>query len=129
MGSWAPDSLKFMKDSWSRVTEATDEQRAKSFLFQSLKSWIYKEEMPYVYSLSKGLSAGQAQSKVEKIKKYVFPTWLEVHLEDIFWAKKLFAEIQSWAEQSGTQFFSWSSLYRQFSLSTVSLSALQMFSP
>ena len=36
MGSWAPDSLKFMKDLGSRVTEATGEKRAKSFLFQSL---------------------------------------------------------------------------------------------
>ena len=32
MGSWAPDSLKFMKDLGSRVTEATGEQQAKSFL-------------------------------------------------------------------------------------------------
>ena len=36
MGSWAPDSLKFMKDLGSRVSEATGEKRAKSFLFQSL---------------------------------------------------------------------------------------------
>ena len=36
MGSWAPDSLKFMKDLGSRITEATGEKRAKSFLFQSL---------------------------------------------------------------------------------------------
>ena len=36
MGSWAPDSYKFMKDLGSRVTEATGEKRAKSFLFQSL---------------------------------------------------------------------------------------------
>ena len=36
MGSWAPDSLKFMKDLGSRTTEATSEKRAKSFLFQSL---------------------------------------------------------------------------------------------
>jgi hypothetical protein len=36
MGSWAPDSLKFMKDLGSRVSEVTGEKRAKSFLFQSL---------------------------------------------------------------------------------------------
>ena len=36
MGSWAPDSLKFMKDLGSRISEATGEKRAKSFLFQSL---------------------------------------------------------------------------------------------
>ena len=30
MGSWAPDSLKFMKDLGSRVSEATGEKR---FLF------------------------------------------------------------------------------------------------
>ena len=36
MGSWAPDSLKFLKDLGSRVSEATGEKRAKSFLFQSL---------------------------------------------------------------------------------------------
>ena len=36
MGSWAPDSLKFMKDLGSRVSEATGEKRARSFLFQSL---------------------------------------------------------------------------------------------
>ena len=36
MGSWAPDSLKFMKDLESRVSEAIGEKRAKSFLFQSL---------------------------------------------------------------------------------------------
>ena len=35
-GSWAPDSLKFMKYLGSRVSEATGEKRAKSFLFQSL---------------------------------------------------------------------------------------------
>ena len=37
MGSWAPDSLKFMKDLGSRVTEAKwKKNRARSFLFQSL---------------------------------------------------------------------------------------------
>ena len=36
MGSWAPDSLKFMKDLGSRISEATGEKRAKSFLFQSI---------------------------------------------------------------------------------------------
>ena len=36
MGSWAPDSLKFMKDLGSRVSEATGKKCAKSFLFQSL---------------------------------------------------------------------------------------------
>ena len=44
MGSWASDSLKFMKDLGSRVTEATQEKRARSFLFQSL-SMTLKEEM------------------------------------------------------------------------------------
>ena len=36
MGSWAPDSLKFLKDMGSRITEVTSEKRAKSYLFQSL---------------------------------------------------------------------------------------------
>ena len=36
MGSWTPDSLKFMNDLESRVTETTGERCAKSFLFQSL---------------------------------------------------------------------------------------------
>ena len=36
MGSWAPDCLEFMKDLGSRVSEATGEKCAKSFLFQSL---------------------------------------------------------------------------------------------
>ena len=36
MGSWAPDSLKFLKDLGSRISEATGEKHAKSFLFQSL---------------------------------------------------------------------------------------------
>jgi hypothetical protein len=36
MSSWAPDSLKFMKDLGSRISEATGEKRARSFLFQSL---------------------------------------------------------------------------------------------
>ena len=36
MGSWTPDSLKFVKDLGSRITEATGENQAKSFLFQSL---------------------------------------------------------------------------------------------
>ena len=35
MGSWAPDSLRFMKDLGSRVSEATGEKCAKSFLLQS----------------------------------------------------------------------------------------------
>ena len=36
MGSWAPDSLKFMKDLGSIVSKGTGKKRAKSFLFQSL---------------------------------------------------------------------------------------------
>ena len=36
MGSRSPGSLKFVKDLGSRITEATGEKRAKSFLFQSL---------------------------------------------------------------------------------------------
>ena len=32
----APDSLKFLKDLGSRISEATGGKRAKSFLFQSL---------------------------------------------------------------------------------------------
>ena len=36
MSSLAPDSLKFMKNLGSRITEATGEKRARSFLFQSL---------------------------------------------------------------------------------------------
>ena len=36
MKPWAPDSLKFMKDLGSRVSEATGEKCAKSLLFQSL---------------------------------------------------------------------------------------------
>ena len=34
---YAPYSLRFMKDLGSRITEATGEKRAKSFLFQSLR--------------------------------------------------------------------------------------------
>ena len=45
-----------------------------------------------------------------EIKKNIFPTWLEVHLKDMFWVEKVFAEILPWAEQSGTQFFSLSNL-------------------
>ena len=44
MGSWAPDSLKLMKDLGSSITEATGEKRAMSFLFQSLSMNL--EEMP-----------------------------------------------------------------------------------
>ena len=40
MGPWAPDNLKFMKDLGSRVSEATGEKHAKSFLFQSLRENI-----------------------------------------------------------------------------------------
>ena len=36
MGSCAQDSLKFMKDLGSRVTEATGEKHANFFLFQNL---------------------------------------------------------------------------------------------
>ena len=36
IGSWSLDSLKLMKDLGSRVTEATWEKHAKSFLFQSM---------------------------------------------------------------------------------------------
>ena len=36
MGSWAPNSLKFLKNLGSRITESTGEKRARSFLFQSL---------------------------------------------------------------------------------------------
>ena len=36
IGSWSPDSLKLMKDLGLRVTEATWEKHAKSFLFQSM---------------------------------------------------------------------------------------------
>ena len=36
MGSSAPESLKFMKDLESRVSEATGDKCAKSILFQSL---------------------------------------------------------------------------------------------
>ena len=48
-----------------------------------------------------------------KSTKYIFfllSPGLEVHLEDMFWIYKLFAEILSWAEQSGTQFFRGSNL-------------------
>ena len=36
IGSWSPDSLKLFKDLGLRVTEATWEKYAKSFLFQSM---------------------------------------------------------------------------------------------
>jgi len=36
MSSLAPDSLKFMKNLGSRITEARGEKHARSFLFQSL---------------------------------------------------------------------------------------------
>ena len=36
IASWSPDSLKLMKDLGLRVTEATWEKHAKSFLFQSM---------------------------------------------------------------------------------------------
>ena len=43
MGPWAPDNLKFMKDLGSRVSEATGEKHAKSFLFQSLSMNLQRE--------------------------------------------------------------------------------------
>ena len=36
IGSWAPDSLKFMRDLGLSFFEGTGEKHAKSFLFQSL---------------------------------------------------------------------------------------------
>ena len=36
LGSWAPMAAKFIKDIGSRITDATGEKRATSFLFQSL---------------------------------------------------------------------------------------------
>ena len=64
----------------------------------------------------------QAQREVVKIKKIlIFPTGLQVHLEDMFWVYKLFAEILSWAEQSGTQFF------RRSNLLVVSSSCAALF--
>ena len=36
MGSWVPDSLKFVKDLGLRIIEGTGKKQAKSFLFQSL---------------------------------------------------------------------------------------------
>ena len=36
-------------------------------------------------SLSGGFWAGQAQTKVVKMKKKILPTGLQVHLEDMFW--------------------------------------------
>ena len=52
----------------------------------------------------------QPQGEVVKIYFLILPTGLQVHLEDMFWVYKLFAEILSWAEQSGTQFFKKSNL-------------------
>ena len=36
MGSWAPDSLNFVKDLGSQITEARGGKHARSLLFQSL---------------------------------------------------------------------------------------------
>ena len=44
MGSWAPDSLKFMKDLGSRVT---GEKHAKSFLFKSPSINLIFLDLPY----------------------------------------------------------------------------------
>ena len=48
MGSWAPISLKFVKNLGSRITEATGEKRAKSFLFQSLSMNLHRGNGLYV---------------------------------------------------------------------------------
>ena len=47
---------------------------------------------------------------VIRIKKMIFSTRLEVHLDILFWVQKVSAEILAWAKQSGTQFFSVSNL-------------------
>ena len=36
LGSWAPMAVKFIKDIGSKITDATGEKRATSYLFQSL---------------------------------------------------------------------------------------------
>ena len=36
LGSWAPMAAKFIKDIGSKITDATGEKRATSYLFQSL---------------------------------------------------------------------------------------------
>ena len=51
------------------------------------------------------LSQTSTEESGKKNKILIFPTGLQVHIEDMFWYYKLFAEILSWAEQSGTQFF------------------------
>ena len=43
MGPWAPNSLKFMIDLGSRVSEATGEKRVKSFLSQGLSMNLQRE--------------------------------------------------------------------------------------
>ena len=88
-----------------------------------LKCWIWIDPFEYI-SLKVGWSFSiffrcyfsdessvrQAHREVVKIKIWIFPTGLEVHLEDMFWCYKLFAEILSWPKLSGTQFFSLSNL-------------------
>ena len=88
-----------------------------------LKCWIWIDPFEYI-SLNVGWSFSiffrcyfsdessvrQAHREVVKIKIWIFPTGLEVHLEDIFWVYKNCAKILCWAEQSGTQFFSLSNL-------------------
>jgi hypothetical protein len=61
IGSWAPNSLKFMKDLGSQVTEATGEKYAKSFLFQSLSMNLQRENALCV------MGTVAHRSKLEKI--------------------------------------------------------------
>ena len=36
LGSWGPETIKFVKDLGSRIADITGEKRSTSFLFQSL---------------------------------------------------------------------------------------------
>ena len=44
MGSWAPDSLKFMKDLGSRITEATGEKTCEIFPVSEPKHELTKRK-------------------------------------------------------------------------------------
>ena len=68
-----------------------------------IKKYIVALKWPILSQTSTG---GSGKNK----KILIFPTGLQVHIEDMFWVYKLFAEILSWAEQSSTQFFRRSNL-------------------
>ena len=97
-----------MREALSTPLSFLDHILSAEFLSKNSKHfWRWKLTS---IGLSKGFWAGPAMRKVVKMKKKIFPAGLQVHLEDMFWVYKLFAEILSWAEQSGTQFFRGSNL-------------------